>query len=204
MKTVVTNAHGSIHTTTKGLIIMAGALLWFCAELIFVSLGWSDTESGPKSAVIKVGSGLALLLPQMSYLYGLPALNDAGIVRRKLPVRLAQVAIAIYSVPFLVAALTKSGLSEVETKPVVFLLPLGLLLIAASMTYLGIVIWKTGVWSDWRRLTPFGAGLFPVVLMLPLAAIYGKPNYILVGVWGLTWFLLGLALYRTRTYHLRL
>ncbi|CCH52678.1 hypothetical protein BN8_01695 [Fibrisoma limi BUZ 3] len=176
---------------------MAGALLWFFAELLFISLGLSTGPPDRRPVVVEVGSAITLMIPQLCYLIGLPALYEVGAISRKWPVRFAQAAIVVYTLPFLAAMLMKSGVSGAGRNPVLFLLPLGLVLIAISMTIVGLAVRKTRVWTDWRQYTPFAVGWFPVGLMLPLAAIYGKPDYMLVAVWGLTWFLLGLAIYKS-------
>jgi len=197
MKSILTNPSDYLHIARKGTAMMAGGLLWFLAELLFIILGFSDGQPNRRPAVIEMGASLLLIIPQVCYLIGLSALPKAGIVRNRTSVRLAQAAIVIYTIPFVASLLLKTGVSGSDSNPVLILLPLGLVLITISMTVVGIAVRKAKTWTDWRQYTPFAIGWFPVVLMLPLAAIYGKPNYILVAIWGLTWFWLGLAICKT-------
>ncbi len=177
--------------------MMVGALLWFFSEFLFISLGFLDKQTNQRPVMIEMGSSLLLIIPQLCYLVGLSALSEAKVIHSKIPIRLAQVAVLLYMAPFVSASAMKTGVSGSGKNPLLMLLPIGLVFIAISMTIVGVAVRKAKIWIDWRQYTPFAVGLFPVLLMLPLAAIYGKPNYILVAIWGLLWFLLGLAIYKT-------
>jgi hypothetical protein len=75
------------------------------------------------------------------------------------------------------------------------LLPLGALITAVGMTLVGITVLRARRWRGWPRFTPLLVGVYPFVVMFPLIFITNEPNILAIGGWGLTWLLLGYAMW---------
>jgi hypothetical protein len=55
---------------------------------------------------------------------------------------------------------------------------------------------RARVWSGWHRLTPLACGVYILVVLLPSFALPGLAMHYAIGLWGVCWLLLGLALLR--------
>ena len=75
------------------------------------------------------------------------------------------------------------------------LLPLGPLITAVGMTLVGVAVLRAKHWRGWQRFTPLLAGIYPFVAMFPFIFITGEPNILAIAGWGLTWLLLGYAMW---------
>ena len=75
------------------------------------------------------------------------------------------------------------------------LLPLGALITAVGMTLVGIAALRARRWRGWPRFPPLLVGVYPFVVMFPLIFITNEPNILAIGGWGLTWLLLGYAMW---------
>jgi len=77
--------------------------------------------------------------------------------------------------------------------------PLGSLLLTIGMLKLSVAVLSAGVWRDWRRFIPLLVGLyFPIQLPIQIIFFLGQgkgPNALLLGVWGILWALLGVAIW---------
>jgi hypothetical protein len=77
--------------------------------------------------------------------------------------------------------------------------PLGSLLLTIGMLKLGVAVLSAGVWRGWRRYIPLLVGLyFPFQLPLQMVFFLGRgkgPNALLLGVWGILWAFLGVAIW---------
>jgi hypothetical protein len=76
-----------------------------------------------------------------------------------------------------------------------FLLPLGALITAVGMTLVGIAVLRGRRWGGWQRFTPLIVGVYPFVVMFPIIFIAGEPSMLAIAGWGLTWCLLGYAMW---------
>ena len=76
------------------------------------------------------------------------------------------------------------------------LTPVGAQFMAFGMILVGIAALRAKVWDGWRLLTPFLVGLYfysvPFVGLILMGT--GKPPYTFVGLWGVSWMLLGYAI----------
>jgi hypothetical protein len=75
---------------------------------------------------------------------------------------------------------------------------LGALLSGVGMLTMGVAVALARRLDGWRRLTPAFVGLY-YLLMLPVQVVFfigptGQPSELLLGFWGLTWTLLGVAI----------
>ena len=58
----------------------------------------------------------------------------------------------------------------------------------------GVAVLRTGRWGGWHRFTVLATGLFIPLILMPAFGLSGyAPNYA-IGLWGVCWLLLGLAL----------
>ena len=76
-----------------------------------------------------------------------------------------------------------------------FLLPLGALITAVGMTLVGIAVLRGRRWGGWQRFTPLIVGVYPFVVMFPFIFTTGDPSMLAIAGWGLTWCLLGYAMW---------
>jgi hypothetical protein len=76
-----------------------------------------------------------------------------------------------------------------------FLLPLGALITAVGMTLVGIAVLRGRRWGGWQRFAPLVVGVYPFVVMFPFIFITDEPNVLAIAGWGLTWCLLGYAMW---------
>jgi hypothetical protein len=73
----------------------------------------------------------------------------------------------------------------------------GTLLTALGLILAGIAMLRSGRWAGWQRFTPLACGLFLPLIVIPALSIPGLPGFVphyAVGLWGVCWLLLGLAL----------
>jgi hypothetical protein len=75
------------------------------------------------------------------------------------------------------------------------LTPIGAQFVALGMILVGITALRAKVWRGWRALAPLLVGLYfylvPFVGLILMGT--GRPPYTFVGLWGVTWILLGYA-----------
>jgi hypothetical protein len=76
--------------------------------------------------------------------------------------------------------------------------PLGALLCALGMILVGIAVLRTRMWTGWKRFTPLLVGCYPFIFMFPLLILTGARPPVLIGLWGFTWILLGIAVWMRR------
>jgi hypothetical protein len=75
--------------------------------------------------------------------------------------------------------------------------PIGQIVNALGMVFIGVLVLRTGRWSGWQRATPLICGLYPFLVVLPAFTILGPPVFPVIAGFGLCWLLLGTALYMT-------
>ena len=76
-----------------------------------------------------------------------------------------------------------------------FLLPLGELIMAIGITLMGIAVLRARRWVGWQQSTPLITGVYPFVVVFPFIFITDEPNVLAIAGWGLTWCLLGYAMW---------
>lgn len=76
--------------------------------------------------------------------------------------------------------------------------PLGALLCALGMILVGIAVLRNRLWTGWKRFTPLIVGCYPFVFMFPILILTNTRPPVLIGFWGFTWILLGVAIWLRR------
>lgn len=74
------------------------------------------------------------------------------------------------------------------------LFPIATIAIGAGMVAAGIGVVRSGRWRGWRRWVPLLCGLYPFVVVFPVFAAVGEPNFLVLSGWGACWLGLALAL----------
>lgn len=92
-------------------------------------------------------------------------------------------------------------ISLVDTDVAIPLFSLATLLMMVGLILLGIAALRSGRWAGWRRFTPLACGLFIPLVLLPSFAVPPPASNYAVGLWGVCWLLLGLALRAEATGH---
>lgn len=77
--------------------------------------------------------------------------------------------------------------------------PLGTFLNALGMVLVGIASIKAQIWTGWKRFTPLLMGLFPFTIQFPLLFMLGTPPTHVIPLWGIAFFLLGVAAWQRTT-----
>jgi hypothetical protein len=68
------------------------------------------------------------------------------------------------------------------------------LAIMLGLILTGIAVLRTGQWEGWRRFTVLAAGVFIPLILMPAFALPGYAPNFAIGIWGVCWLLIGLAL----------
>ncbi|MGH2601434.1 MAG: hypothetical protein ACRDJ9_18870 [Dehalococcoidia bacterium] len=76
----------------------------------------------------------------------------------------------------------------------VILFSMSTLAIMIGMILAGIAMLRGGRWTGWQRFAPLACGLFIPLILVPAFALPGYASNYAIGVWGVCWLLLGLAL----------
>lgn len=101
------------------------------------------------------------------------------------------------------SALTLLGLAVLTVAEATWLARLGaaeaLYGIATLALLLGLLLAGAAVvrarrWTGWHRFTPLACGLFIPIVLFPSFALPGYAMNYAIGLWGVCWLLLGLAL----------
>ncbi len=74
------------------------------------------------------------------------------------------------------------------------LFPIATISIGAGMVAAGIGVVRAGRWRGWRHWAPLLCGLYPFVVVFPVFAAVGEPNFLVLSGWGACWLGLALAL----------
>lgn len=64
-----------------------------------------------------------------------------------------------------------------------------------GMTLAGIAVLRAGSWQGWPRFTPLLCGLYPFLVLIPVFAATGGPNFWAIAGVQVPYLLLGFALY---------
>jgi hypothetical protein len=68
------------------------------------------------------------------------------------------------------------------------------LTLAAGLLLTGIAVLRAGRWTGWRRFVPLACGLYIPLVLFPSFALPGPASHYAIGLWGVCWLLLGVAL----------
>lgn len=74
------------------------------------------------------------------------------------------------------------------------LFPIATIAIGIGMVAAGIGVVRAGRWRGWSRWAPLLCGLYPFVVVFPVFAAVGEPNFLVLSGWGACWLALSLAL----------
>lgn len=172
-----------------GLACLIGGLLW--AVLV--------TVEQLQATVPSILPGLLIPVPMLLCLacgpLGLIILGASGSGRMRRVGLIGTWITLIGICSYLAATLSKYVVGyEVE-----FFYPIGALLVGVGMLTLGIAVFIARSLGGWRRIAPLIVGLYYVV-MIPFQIIFfiipdGNPSPILLGIWSVTWILLGYAIW---------
>ncbi len=58
----------------------------------------------------------------------------------------------------------------------------------------GVAVFRAGRWSGWHRFTVLATGLFIPLILMPAFSLPGYASNYAIGLWGICWLLVGLAL----------
>jgi len=168
-----------------GLVGMAAALLWCASTVIEHSFGLFPPGHGP----FFVANQLMFAVSQLGTTIGILGLLWAGAVRG----RFGKIAVGLFALAYAILVVA-NVVALVTSNPNLFLYPIGglLSLLAAILTGIAVAVEKR--WSGWQRFMPLvHAAYVLLALYLPLFAGIGGPSLLTELGWGVSLFLLGLA-----------
>lgn len=171
-----------------GLACLIGGLLW----VVLVSV--EELQASVPAIVTGLLIPLPMLLGMACGPLGLLMLRASGSGRIRRVGLIGTLITLIGICSYLAATLSKYIVGyEVE-----FFYPVGALLVGVGMLMLGIAVFVAKRLTGWHRMAPLLVGLYYVV-MIPFQIIFyiipnGNPSPILLGIWSITWILLGFAI----------
>ena len=150
-----------------------------------IPLASFQAQNPPPTAIPVLNIIIHLL--QMAGVVGLLRSEAAG--RGRLAV--AGPALTLFGFAVLVAAeatwLAQLGVADTLYGVATLALALGLLPAGAAVV-------RARRWTDWHRFTPLACGLYIPLVLVPSFALQGLAMHYALGLWGVCWLLLGLAL----------
>jgi hypothetical protein len=167
---------------TAGVLCAVGGAGWLANALLAAAI------SGPNSAAFVITEVLWTII-QLLLLIGVIGLALSGVVSGWFGGIALGLAL-LGRVDFVLAEIHSLILGEDS-----FLLPLGALITGVGMTLVGIAVLRGRRWGGWQRFTPLIVGFYPFVVMFPFIFITGEPSMLAIAGWGLTWCLLGYAMW---------
>ena len=167
---------------TAGVLCTIGGAGWFVNALLAAAI------SRPNSAAFVITEVLWTLI-QLLLLIGVVGLALSGVAWGWFGGIALGLAL-LGRVDFVLAEIHSLMLGEDS-----FLLPLGALITAVGMTLVGIAVLRGRRWGGWQRFAPLVVGIYPFVVMFPFIFITDEPNVLAIAGWGLTWCLLGYAMW---------
>ena len=99
----------------------------------------------------------------------------------------------IFSICAFAALAVAEPMNDISTNVANVLYGFGSLGATLGLILLGVATIRTRRWRSWRRFTPLASGLFFVVAVMPAFALPGRAFEYFIGLWGLTFLLLGIA-----------
>ncbi len=173
---------GDALITLASRALIAGALLQIILGIPLASIQAQE----PPPAIIPALNILSHLL----LLAGVAGLARSGAAGRSL-LGIAGLAVSLLGLTVLVVAevswLAEMGATDALYGIATLAMMLGLILV-------GIAVMRTKRWISWHRFTPLACGLFISLVLVPSFALPGLAMNYAIGLWGLCWLLLGVAL----------
>lgn len=179
-------------THTAGLAGMAGSSFWLVAIVMQYMLGTTQATGGPLWVVHELFGFLGLAGAAVAFL-GLVWGGAFGGRLGSIAVGVTALGLACIVVGGLLGLVVKG-----EDSPIFLLFPLGGLLQALGAILLVIAAIAASRWEGWQRWMPLVYGLYYIfALVLPtlLGSTPDGPGMFAEVGWGVTWFLVGLAVY---------
>ncbi len=129
-------------------------------------------------------------LQHLLVLGGIAGLGHSGAMGRG---RLGRIGTVLAIAAF--AALALAELTNDLSKTIANVLyGFGTLGAASGLLLVGAATIRARRWASWRRFTPLASGLFLVVVVMPSFALPGRAFGYFIGLWGITFLLLGIAM----------
>lgn len=173
-------ADAPIHVAAWALI--AGALLQVVLGIPLASL---QAQSPPAPAIPVLNAISHLLL--MAGVAGLARSGAAG--RGWLAIGGTALTVLGLAVLTLAEAAWLAQLDIAET-----LYGVATLALMVGLLLAGVAVWRAGRWTGWHRFTPLACGLFIPLVLVPSMGLPGYAMNYAIGLWGVCWLLLGVAL----------
>jgi hypothetical protein len=99
------------------------------------------------------------------------------------------------SLGWLLAAVAQFVL-QIDVEPAEkFLFPVSSVLTSLGLIMAGIGVFRVHAWRGWRRVIALICGAYPFLVIFPVFAVSGGPNFLVLSGYGLCWALLGFALW---------
>jgi hypothetical protein len=73
--------------------------------------------------------------------------------------------------------------------------PAATVLVGIGMLVVGVGVLRARRWRGARRVVPLVCGLYPFLVLFPVFAASGGPNFLVLSGWGVCWALLSIALW---------
>jgi hypothetical protein len=174
---------GDMLVTLAAWSLIGGALLQI---VLGIPLATHQNPSSPTFGLISALNAVSHLL-LIAGVAGLVRSGAAG--RGRLAV--AGLALTLLGLAVLVVA---EATSLVDMGTAVLLFSVATLAVMLGLIAAGAAVLRAGRWGGWRRLTPLACGLFVLLVLIPSFALPGYASNYAIGLWGVCWLLLGLAL----------
>ncbi len=173
---------GDALITLTSWALIAGALLQIILGIPLASLQAQD----PPPAIIPALNIISHLL----LMAGAAGVARSGAAGRGL-LAVAGLPVALLGLAVLVVA-EVSWLAEFG--PTDALYGIATLAMMLGLILAGVAVARAGRWTGWHRFTPLACGLFIPFVLIPSFALPGMAMNYAIGLWGVCWLLLGVAL----------
>lgn len=177
-----------------GIIGMVGAVLWIISVIMQNSLGLF----GPESGLLWIVHELMALMALTGMIIGFLGLIWGGAFSG----RFGMIAVVIHALAYSLIVLggVLALLIGDSESPLFLLFPIGSLLQGIGAILIGIAVIATGRWQGRRRWMPLIYSVYHILgisLPLLLGIFPDGPGMIREIFWGVSWFLVPLAVYTT-------
>jgi hypothetical protein len=75
------------------------------------------------------------------------------------------------------------------------LFPVATTLIGIGMLIVGVAVLRARRWRGWHRVTPLICGLYPFLVIFPVFAATGGPNFLVLSGWGACWMAVAISMW---------
>ncbi len=172
-----------------GLTGMMGGLLWMLAIFIEYGLG----QNNP-TARFYIQNQTLFLVVHTGWLVCAVGVAGSGAAGVRLWNKVVLVLFLLGHTLYVASQIALLiGISEVH----LLLYPCAVSSAALGGTLTGLSVWATGGWQSWMKFTPLLEGTYLLLGLLAPLIVFGQhPSMPTELPWGVTWLLLGLALYK--------